>query len=184
MDSPGEREKNYLKLILQLLSKDASTDNLYQSIVDAPFSDPLMATNLDLGIVVLLLVDADGVTINRIALSNTEQAANAVKTSQVPFNQIKIPLNHHKNIISKAIRTGKQQRTEDWDYLFTPALSPASARFNQATAGIACSIVQPFDCKPHGGAFICSFFQHPRDIKLQEWFIAHYSELIEEVLGH
>ena len=180
-------EQTYLDNLKSLLSAGKKThdikEDFYQLIVDSPFNDPLAATYLGLGIVVLLLVDDSGKIIQRVALSNTEHAAGAVKTSEKSFKQILIPLNNEKNIISQAIRTSQTKVTEDWKYLFTPALSAASARFNQAGAGIECSIVEPFNYNPHGAALIFSLYQYPTNIERIKYFTCRYAEIVGDVLS-
>jgi len=177
MDTSRERVLSYYEQLKKLLTKRVS----HQAIVDAPFCDPLMATNMNLGMVELLLVGLDGKTITMAALSETEHAKNAAKTSEIPLKNIQIPLSHNRNIIAKAVRTGKQLRTEDWDHLFTPMLGAESARFNQATAGIACSVVQPFSSKQHTGVIACSFYESPNE-KLIKEFLAVYMPLVKQAL--
>src|SRR5688572_13179335 len=128
---------------LKPLLRSRSDAELFESIVNAPFSNPVAATELDLGIIVLLLVDKQAGIIDRVALSDTVHAAGAVKMSEKPFRAIKIPLNHEVNAIARAIREGKLQTVSDWKYLFVPDLSPRAARFNQAGAGIEFSCVYP-----------------------------------------
>lgn len=182
------REQTYFKQLKDLLTSPKhatkSPQAFYQVIVDAPFTDPLSATYLNLGIVVLLLVDEKGKVINRVALSNTVHAAGAVRTSEKHFNEIKIPLKENKNIISKAIKTGIATHTEDWKDLFTPALSPQSARFNQAGAGIACSIVEPFKFGNYGAALIFSFFKIPSNSARTLKFTRVYSDMVSEALAN
>lgn len=135
---------------------------LYQAIVDVPFSDKLHSTSLGLGIVVLLLADHEHNALRRIALSRTELAAGAVKYSVKPFNEITIPLDFEKNILTKAISTHIPQQTIDWADLFAPELTADEARFNQAGAGIACSIVYPLIETGKNealGAMIFSYFE-------------------------
>ncbi len=156
---------------------------LNQRIVDGPFTSKMLATTLDLGIVVFLQVDGAKKTIQRIALSNTEQAKGARSVSAIPFHDIVIPLDDEENIIATAITTGKYTLTEDWQYLFTPALTPDEARRNQAAASIECSIAWPLS-SGDGGALIFSFFQPPEFISDEHLeFIQAYAQLVDEVLG-
>ncbi len=176
------RRQAYFEELQRLLLRETTHSGLLQTIVDAPFKDPLSATYLDLGITVLLLVDEAGTTIKRVALSNTEHAAGSVRTSEKPFHAIEIPLSDKKNIIAHAIKSGVYQRTEDWKDLFVPALTPESARFNQAGAGIAYSIVQPLNLKPHPGAMIFSFYKfRNEDVEILD-FTKQYARLVEQAL--
>lgn len=169
---------------LQKLLTDTATDaELFTAVVNAPFEDKLAAVGLGLGIVVLLLVDAAGGTIDRIALADTEFAKGAVQMSMKPFHHIKIPLGHPENIIAKAIAANEPQLTSDWKYLFTPELSPKAARFNQAGAGIGCSVVYPLPGAREGGALIFSYFCPSSDITAKHHdFMRMYSDLVSTAL--
>ncbi len=172
----------YLQHIRELLDAAVSDEELFDAIANAPFHDRVRTIRLDLGIIVLLLVNKKAGTIDRIALSDTEQAAGAVKMSELPFRDIKIPLGHEKNLIAKAIDSGEAQHVSDWKYLFAPALSPRAARFNQAGAGIEYSCVYPLKARD-GGALIFSFFQENKSINHQHnKFMAAYSRVADEYL--
>ncbi len=175
--------EQYIKRLekqLNLEHKDRSA--YYQAIVDAPFADPLTATKLDLGITVLLLVNQENKTIDRIALSKTEQAKKTLQMTAKPFHEIRIPVNHPTNIISQAIKEHSPQHTEDWQYLFVPELTPQQARFNQAGAGIECSMVYPLNI-PEGGAFIYSYYQPYGNLtKTHKEFMTAYTNRISWLL--
>lgn len=149
--------KDYVATIEGQLVAAKTKKSLYKAIVNAPFTDRLLATQWSLGIVVLLLVNEKTNTIDRIALSHTELAQGAVNMSAKKFGEIRIPLNYEENIIAKAIKTGKPQQTHDWKYLFIPDLTPQQARFNQAGAGIDGSVVYPLKGAAQG-ALIFSYF--------------------------
>ncbi|CAN5692290.1 hypothetical protein BH23PAT2_BH23PAT2_02090 [soil metagenome] len=151
------------QLEADLTGSSLSTGMWYKTIVNNPFKDKITATTLDLGIIVFLLVNRETKTIDRVALSDTDQAKGAVKMSAIPFHDIKIPVSHPDNIISKAISTHAPQQTEDWIDLFTPAFTPQQARFNQLGAGIECSWVFPLNI-PNGGALIYSYYQPYRNL--------------------
>lgn len=158
-------------------------NKLYRHIVNAPFSDKLLVTSIDLGIAVLLLADLKNNTLDRVALSDTELAQGAVKVSAKPFHDIKIPLNTERNIIVQSIKTGEYRITEDWQYLFTPALTSEEARLNQAGASIECSLVWPLDIK-NGGAMIFSFYQPQAYITEEHLsFARRYTEIVSEKLN-
>lgn len=168
----------------KLISESDSTETRNKLIVNSPFEYKVAATFLFLGIVVLLLVDDDGKYINRVALSNTELAKNTTEVSYVPFNEIKIPVDHHENIISLAIRSGKPQDTTDWKYLFEPALTPEQARLNQASGGIAYSAVYPLVNVKPGAAMIFSYFQYQQHIgSPQHEFMERYSSVVNDLLA-
>lgn len=158
--------------------------DLFTSVVNAPFIQMHVETTLMfLGIIVLLQVDKDAGMIDRVALSNTELAKNTTDVSYVPFNKIRIPLDHSENIISRAVRTGEPQDTTDWKFLFEPALTPEQARINQASGGIAYSKVHPLSSRD-GGALIFSYFQYPSEIGApQHNFMREYAALIDKKLS-
>ncbi len=131
---------------------------LYQTIVDTPFNDRLLSTSIDLGIIVLLLTNKKNHTVDRVALSDTELAKGAVSVSAKPFHEIRIPLRAKDNCIAQAVKTMKYQLVDDWQYLFTPILTPEQARRNQAGASVECSLIWPLK-SGDGGALIFSFYQ-------------------------
>lgn len=156
---------------------------LHKAIVNTPFSHRLATLQMFLGIVVLLLVDKKTGKINRVALSDTELAKNTTDVSAVPFEEIKIDVTHPTNVIAKAIRLGEPQSVADWQYLFEPALTPAQARINQASAGIAYSAVYPFSAGD-GGALIYSYYEYGHNIgEAQQSFMRQYTTLVNGQLA-
>lgn len=158
-----------------------SKKKLYQSLVNAPFADKILATTIDLGIVVLLLVNKAAGTIDRIALSQTEMAKKAVQVSAKPFEKIQIPLDAEENIISQAINSGNMTQTSDWYELFAPVFTPKQARLNQHNASIECSFVHPIGNQQ--GALIFSFYQPLENItETHRKFIKRFARLVEKRL--
>lgn len=156
---------------------------LFQTIVDAPFEQKVAMAWLFLGIAVLLLVDKQQQTINRVALSNTELAKNTQEVSPVPFEDIHIPLAGSGNIVRSAIRDNQVQDTTDWKFLFAPVLTPEQARINQAAAGIAYSAIYPLGARD-GGALIFSYFQYQQEIGIaQREFMERYTVLVDRALN-
>lgn len=172
-----------IKRYLQKIQSD-NKKQLFQSIVDTPFADALGATSIDLGIIVILLVDKSHNTINRIALSKTHMAKKAVEMSAKPFKKILIPLGYPSNIIAVAIESNKIQETSDWQNLFIPALTPRQANLNQSGAGIECSIVSPLKFQD-GGAMIFSFYQPLKNLEPDSHykFVKQYSQLTDQILN-
>lgn len=174
---------SYFAELTQQLSTPRTKRLLFQTAVDAPFSNPLEAARLGLGIVVLLVADPQTNTIHRVALSNTERAKGSTDISVKKFEDIKVPLNAQDNVIAKTIRSGQPHGTADWHYLFTPALTAEEARFNQAGGAIAYSEVYPLkNDHDSAGALIFSYFQYPeKPGSFQERFMRFYSQLVS---GH
>lgn len=149
-------------LITHSLDESFSRDTLFKTIVNTPFDDRLQATELGLGIVVLLLVNSKDHTLDRVALSDTERAQEAQKISAKPFHEIRIPLDYKENLLIDVVDELKPQFTDDWAGMFVPELSPEEARFNQAGASIACSAIYPlipFGTEDAIGAMIFSYFE-------------------------
>jgi hypothetical protein len=168
----------------QTLFNSAKSDaELFEVIVDAPFHDKSVTTMLGLGIIVLLLVNKKSSTIDRIALAKTDMARGTLHMSSKPFNEIKIPLSNKENYIAIAVRSGQYMITSDWQYLFTPELSPEDARFNQAAGGIGCSVIYPLNGARDGAALIFSFYE-PMDKITNEHhkFMKKYVSLVTNVL--
>lgn len=176
-------DATYLKQLESQLQTATSDQELFEAIVNLPFQDKLKASLLGLGIIVLLLINETSKTIERVALSKTEQAEGAVRMSVKPFKDIVIPLDADDNIIVQAIKTGKYTETDDWQYLFLPALTQEEARFNQAGAGIGYSAVYPLNGK-RKGALIFSHFYTPDKIgERQHAFMRHYSDIVTSCLS-
>lgn len=170
---------------LETLLKTASSDDaLSQVIVNAPFENfaPEMA-KLFLGVIVLLMVNKSTGTIDRIAITANDIAERTKRKSKKRFKDIKVPVGYTKNIIVKAVKTGKPQSTDDWEYLHGPALTAEEARLNQADGGIAFSVVYPLKGARDGGALIFSYYQYPDKIgPAQKDFMRKYSELVAKRL--
>lgn len=173
--------------ITHSLDESDSTTSLYSAIVNTPFTDKLRATEYGLGIAVLLLVNEANGTLDRVALSDTQRAKEAVEISAKPFHEILIPLDHEENILIKAVQSMQPQFTEDWAPMFVPALSPEEARFNQAGAGIACSAIYPlitFENQKVIGAMIFSYFEPiPSLTEVHKSFMKLYADTVAAKLS-
>lgn len=181
--APNITEEQY-KELEKTLANYRSESDLNNRIVNSPFYDILLATNIDLGIIVLLKINPETETIDRMALSETELAEKAVKVSSKQFSDIKIPISYHQNLISSVIKSKKYKMTEDWASLFSPALTPNQARLNQTNAGIECSIVHPLS-EGDGGALIFSFYQTQASINSEHIdFVTRYSKIVDKALNN
>lgn len=183
MYHPLGSSKKHLKQLISALSISKDDPRLYQVIVDTPFADRLLTTYIDLGIIVLLLINPKSNTLDRVALSKTEHADAALRVSAKPFNDIRIPLTATDNLLIEAINTNTNIMVEDWKYLFSPILTPEESRRNQSSASIECSLVWPLQLE-NGGAMIFSFYQ-PREYITKEHydFAENYVKLVTESLG-
>lgn len=161
--------------------KSSTHDDLYNSIVNTPFKFKEFAVPLGLGIMVLLIENPKTRTVDRIALSETDQAKGAVDYSAKPFHELNIPMTAKDNIIVSTIKSGRWHQTDDWQYLFNPVLTPEDARFNQAGAAISCSIVYPLESTPKG-ALIFSYFKPIWEIEESHHdFMRKYSQKVSSI---
>lgn len=178
-----ERLSSHHEVLEQTLMNARSQSDLLKAIVNAPFSDQLLCVNLDLGIIVLLLVNKSTNTIDRVALSDTDLAKGAVRVSAKPFHEIHIPRFAKNNSIVEALDTGRYKITQDWKTLFAPVLTPEQARQNQQGASIECSLVWPLTVLD-GGALIFSFYQPMEHISESHLaFVRHYAKIVEKSLS-
>ncbi len=118
----------------------------FSHVVDKIVNGLLMELDyLKLGyrIIVLTLVDQKKGVLRRVSLSQTHEAEMALAASAVPFHKIEIPLSAHENLLIKTMEHKIPYVTHYWPDLFTPALTPEQAIFNQKSAGIKTSLVYP-----------------------------------------
>lgn len=162
----------------------ADKRTLGKIIVNEPFHDKPVIVSMGIGIIVLLIYDPTDGMIHRVIMSDTEMAEGTRRITSTKFEDIKIPLDYPDNIIAQAIRTGEPRMTEDWQYLFAPALSPEQARLNQAGGAIACSYVYPLLYSGGKGALIFSYYKESTEIDgLEHEFMSSYSKMVAERLG-
>lgn len=180
---PGNPTIDYKALRAVLHAPVANDKELFRRIVNTPFRELKVETAfLFLGIIVLLMVNKKTGEIDRVALSNTELAKLTTDVSVIPFEEIKIPLGHHENVIAQAIEKNEMQDTTDWKYLFEPGMSAEHARINQANAGIAYSAAYPIKARD-GAAMIFSYYQYEGAIgKAQHEFMRKYTEIVQDLL--
>lgn len=118
----------------------------FNSVVEAVVNGLLDELGyLDLGykIIVLTLVNDDKKVLERVSLSQTDEAARALAASAVPFHDIEIPLSASNNLLIKTINQKRPHVTTYWPELFVPVLSDEEALRNQKAAGINTSLTYP-----------------------------------------
>ncbi|MDB5166645.1 MAG: hypothetical protein JWM37_717 [Candidatus Saccharibacteria bacterium] len=175
---PADYQVDFQKLEHSLAT--ASEGDLHKAIVNTPFTETVQMALLRLGITVLLLVNEENQTLDRIALSDTEMAKGSTRYSMKRFNDIRIPMSSPENILVKAVRTGEPEFVSDWSHMFVPELTPSQARLNQASAGIGTSAIYPF----RNGAMIFSFFSEPGAITdAHRDFMRRYIDLVTKYLS-
>jgi hypothetical protein len=165
------------------LKSAKTTAARYAAVVNGPFSTPHQTALLFLGIIVLLIVNEQDQTIDRVALSDTTHADATKVVSAKRFEDIRIPLHTTDNLIAEAIASQQPTGTADWEHLFTPELTPEQAHINQANSGIGYSMVWPVNGDTVRGALIFSYFTYPENITQQQHdFMERYAQLVGSYL--
>jgi hypothetical protein len=179
----GTENDVYYALLRELLNGAKDDNALFETIVNAPFSDRRHSALLGLGIIALLMVDKKTKTITRSAISDTDFARGAARMATQPFKRVGIPLNYKGNLIAEAVRSERYQQTSDWYYLFAPTTGAEEARLNQAGAGIACSFVYPLNYARSGGALVFSYYLPVDKIEREHReFMRTYSKMVTNSL--
>jgi hypothetical protein len=179
----GTENEVYFALLREILNTAKGDKDLFETIVNAPFTDRRRAALLGLGIIAFLLVDKKTGLIHREAISDTDFARGAARMATKPFKDIKVPINYKGNFIAEAIRSERYQQTSDWQYLFAPDLTPEESRLNQAAAGIACSFVYPLIYARSGGALVFSYYLPVDKIETEHHsFMRTYSKMVTNSL--
>lgn len=172
----------YMLELKNAILHSKTDEQLFNTIVNAPFKTTTKSMPLGLGLIVLVLVNKSKGTVDRIALSDTEPARGAVDFSVKAFKEINIPLTESDNLLVKTIKTNQIQSTEDWKDTFTPILSPTEARFNQAGAGVGCTVIYPLNSRDKG-AISFSYVIPLKDIgNSHHKFMKLYSKNVERSL--
>ena len=150
-----------------------------QKVVDSILTE-LGYLNLGYKVVVLALVDEKTKTLNRVALSQTEGATKTRQVSELPFNEIKIPLSAKGNLCIKALKENKIQITHYFPDILTPPISVENAIRSQENAGIKASMVYPLESRGNTiGVMIFSMDKVEKDVSPQEWSLLRYfTELV------
>jgi hypothetical protein len=177
---------DYFIELKDILNRQKSRRQLYQSIVDAPFQgkNKFNSTLLGLGFLAFLQVNESSRTLDRITISDTPSALGAINMTMKAFNDMKVPLNHKGNIILTAIRTGAHQQTTNWHYLTDPAVTEVESRMNQAAAGMASSVVYPImETKPKGAIIFQYFINMDEITSAHHNFMFRYIKIVSSALN-
>ncbi len=173
----------YMLELRNAIAHNKTDKQLFSKIVNAPFSTTTKGMPLGLGLIVLVLVNQETNTVDRIALSDTEPARGAVDFSVKAFNQINIPMTQKENLLVKAIVKNSWQETEDLKDTFIPVLSPTEARFNQAGAGVGSTVIYPLNARERG-ALSFSYVIPLKDISdMHHKFMKSYADIVDRVLS-
>jgi signal transduction histidine kinase len=117
-----------------------------QKVVDAILHE-LGYLHLGYKVVVLALIDEESNTLKRVSLSQTEEARKTREVSEMPFEDIVIPMDADKNLCIKAIKENQVQITHHFPDILTPPISEENALESQKNAGIKTSMVYPLNVR-------------------------------------
>jgi hypothetical protein len=172
----------YDKLALQL--DKATPKSIYSVIANAPFKNELEMALLFLGFICVYVVDEKVNRIRLKAASDTAMYHLAVDHFSFDAKSYYLEFDKNKdNSIVRAIVKGKPQRTTDWSTLNRGKTPLEIVRLNQASSGIACSVIYPLESTVRG-ALMFSYYQYPDQIGTrQEEFMRHYTKLVSKYLA-
>jgi signal transduction histidine kinase len=126
----------------KIILRELDFDNVVDKIVNSLLVE-LGYFELGYKIIVLTLVDEEKGVLERVSLSQTDEAAKALAASAVAFHDIEIPLTTPDNILIKTIDEKEPQVTGYWPKMFYPVLNDEQALANQKAAGIKTSLTYP-----------------------------------------
>lgn len=105
--------------------------------------DELGYLQLGYRIIVLALVNKSSGFLERIAISETAEAKEALKLSPVPFREIRIPLSETNNLSIRALQDKVSYQTRNWYDILRPVYNSDQAAIIQKGVGIKASMVFP-----------------------------------------
>jgi signal transduction histidine kinase len=152
------------KVILDTLDFDKTVQTIADSILVE-----LGYLKLGYRIVVLALVNKETNTLERISISQTEEAKRALENTPVPFHDIRIPMTQTDNVCITCMQDNAPKIVTDWSYMFSPSYSAQEAKRMQSIVGIKTSIIYPISY--HGeirGIMIFSLIKDQKDIRDEE----------------
>ncbi len=142
--------------------------DLVQKIVDSMLTE-LGYLNLGYKIIVLALINKEKNLLERISISQTDEARRALSVMSVPFHDVKIPLNASNNFCIQAVNTNSPQTTHQWIDLLTPMYTQEEAKYIQELAGIKTSLIYPvtYHNSPQG-VMIFSLNKEEEEVTVEE----------------
>lgn len=120
-------------------------------------------------IIVLGLINEQKGVVERVAISQTEEAKKAVALSPVPFKDIIIPLSEEENFCIKAMKTQQMLKTGDWYDFLRPVYTAEQAKALQQVIGIKTSLIYPLSFQGRSiGFLIFSIIKDDSEVKEDE----------------
>lgn len=170
---------NALWRLLKIILESLDFNIVIQKIVDSVLLE-LGYLRLGYEIVVLCLVDEKKKVLQRISISQTDKAQQALLETPVPFHEITIPLHYSRNLLIKALREKKSQIATSWPDILMPAFTRADALRIQRRLGIQASLIYPVLVKNEAtGALIFSMSKPPEKVTPDERdLIRSFSDIV------
>lgn len=94
-------------------------------------------------IVVLSLPNPETLTLDRAAISQTDEAKMALQLTPVPFKKILIPLSNKENLLCEVLRTKTSTKTRRMYDILTPIFTEEQADTIQRSLGIKSILIYP-----------------------------------------
>lgn len=179
--SPADSQQiiNALSKVEKILLETLDYDTVIQRVVDSILYE---LDYMDIGyrIFVLGLVDEKREILERVSISQTEEARQAVSGLPMPFGEANVPLSAKDNFCIKVMDQKEPLITHDWQDILTPPLTPEDARSLQQQVGIKTSMVYPLIVRDKSiGMMIFSVVKEENEISEQEkWLLTRFTDIV------
>jgi hypothetical protein len=166
----------------QELKAARSSQASHDAIANVPFHHQLESALLFLGFITFFLVDEAKQLVRIAAVSDNEYYDMAVSGYNFDPKKFTLSLDDADNSIVKSILSGKPETTIDWDTIKRPQADNEAARLNQASSGIACTVVYPLTGSKRG-ALMYNYFQYQDGVgEQQQDFMETYTDIVSKLL--
>lgn len=128
--------------LVQAMLVNLEFENVAEKVVN-DILDELGYLQLGYRIIVLALVNKSSGYLERIAISETEEAKKALKLSPVPFKEIRIPLDETDNLSIRSLNDKSSYKTRNMFDILKPIYTSEQAAVIQKGIGIKASLVFP-----------------------------------------
>lgn len=154
---------------------------LYRAIVDLPFENTKEMGLLFMGFLCYLSVDREAEQLKLESATDNDYYRESVADYDFEHTSFVVPFTASENSMVKAAVSGEPVSLTNWDDMRRPGIEEGVARLNQATSGIAYTVIMPIDDK---GVLGFNFFQPKESLpQASEDFLQRYSELVARVLS-
>ena len=168
-NSSSQQQVNYaLSRLEKVILESLDFKTVVQKVVDSMLYE-LGYLKLGYRIIVLGLINEPKQVMERISISQTEEAVKAVSGLPFPFSQADIPLSAKENYCVKVTEIKSPLVTHYWPDILSPPLTEQEAVMLQKQVGIKTSMVYPLIVQNKSiGMMIFSMVKHEKDVSNQE----------------